>query len=209
LIKITCIYGSPRKDGNTDILLNKFIEGLKISLDFDSKKTNRVNSLNNSIISYRLEKIYVRELNIYPCRECGKCEKTGICVIDDDMKKVYPLLETSNYLIISAPIFFCNVPSNLKILIDRTQCYWARKYILKQKLQDIKPKLGIYLGVCGSRHIEFFNCCKLTVKYFFDVFNLEYYKDFFVSKIDGYQKILQHEDILYNVYNLGKNLLKN
>ena len=57
-IKVLGIYGSPRKKGNTDQLLDKTLEGAESA-------------------GAETRKIYVRDLNISGCIECGGCDKTG------------------------------------------------------------------------------------------------------------------------------------
>ncbi|MCL4377851.1 MAG: NAD(P)H-dependent oxidoreductase, partial [Actinobacteria bacterium] len=75
--KIIAIYGSPRRGGNTDILMNMFLEGV------DKLRENKAFKIN-------VKKIFLSTLNISPCRECCNCSKTGECIIDDDMQKIYP-----------------------------------------------------------------------------------------------------------------------
>lgn len=191
-MKVLCLYGSPRKNGNTDIMMDKFVEGL------ESSKGSGLT----------INKFRLAEMDIHPCRECRACDKTGKCIITDSMQHVYPELETANYIIVSSPIFFCNVTATLKTLIDRTQCYWAKKYILKQKITAAAgPRYGVYLGCCGSRHIEFFDGASLTVKYFFDGLEVKYLKDFFASRIDNKGDILRHGYILNSLYEFGRLLI--
>jgi len=73
-MKVLGIYGSPRKGGNTDQLLDKVLEGARSA-------------------GAEVKRVYTRELNLCGCIECGGCDKTGECVVQDDMQKVYPLLD--------------------------------------------------------------------------------------------------------------------
>jgi len=60
-MKVLGIYGSPRKGGNTDQLLDKVLEGAQSS-------------------GAEVKKVYTRDLNLCGCIECGGCDKTGECV---------------------------------------------------------------------------------------------------------------------------------
>jgi len=185
--KLLAIYGSPRENGNSDILLNEAIKGAKTE-------------------NIKIENIFVRDLKINPCKECNYCNKTGKCIQNDDMQSVYEYLENSDYVIVATPIFFYGLPGNLKNLIDRCQSYWSKKYILKQYKNKI-CKLGGFISVGGTKGKKLFDGAILTIKYFFDVFNFVYYKDLLVRKIDSYQEILNYPDILEKAYNLGKEIV--
>lgn len=192
-MNIICIYGSPRKDGNSDTLLNKVIEGIE---SVRSKDTI-------------IKKVYVRDLNISNCQECRKCDKTGMCIIKDDMQKVYKDMETTDYSVVSSPIFFYGLPGKLKTLIDRTQCYWAGKYLLSKERREKKEesrKHGIFLSVGATKGEKLFEGAKLTIKYFFDVFDIKYSEDLLVRAIDKKGEILNKPDELTKAFELGKKL---
>lgn len=55
-MKVVGVYGSPRKGGNTDVLLDNVLKGtLEQGAD--------------------IKKIFVRDLNISGCRACDGCKK--------------------------------------------------------------------------------------------------------------------------------------
>ena len=115
--KIIAILGSPRKEGNSDILLNSAIKGAKSN-------------------GASVEKIIVRDLQIAPCNSCGGCWEKGVCVIEDDMQKMYPKLVDADGIIVSSPIYFMGVSAQLKAFIDRCQAFWARKYVLHLPIRE-------------------------------------------------------------------------
>ena len=82
--KVIGIFGSPRQNGNSDILLNSAIRGIE---------TNGVD----------IERIIVRDLKIAPCNSCGGCWEKGVCVIDDDMQKIYSRLVDADGIIVASP----------------------------------------------------------------------------------------------------------
>lgn len=185
-MKVVGIGGSPRIDGNTDILLKKCIEGI-VSAGAEA------------------EIIYVRDLKISPCLECHSCNSSGCCAVRDDMQSVYSKFEETDRIIIASPIFFYGVPSGLKTVIDRCQCFWARKYILG--IPAKKEKKGVFISVGGTKGKNLFQCVSLTVKYFFDALDVDYYENLFIRSVDKKEDILNHPEELEKAFTLGKKLV--
>lgn len=133
------IAGSPRKGGNTDILLDGVMAGAA-----GVGAANRVMAL--------------RDLKIAGCRHCDGCLKTGECVIKDEMQGIYPELRRADRLVIAAPVFFMGPPAQLKAMIDRCQALWALKYVLKKPvaLKEGAVRKALYVSVGGSRVHDLF-----------------------------------------------------
>ena len=190
-MKITAIYGSPRKNGNTDLLLDAFLK------EFENS-------------DHVINKFYLRKMSISPCIECEKCYTTGTCVLDDDMKSIYPLFKTSDIVVLSSPVFFYGLNALAKAMVDRTQCCWAEKYLLKEKdsgLNTPKPK-GVFLTVGGARGKRNFEGIMLTVRYFFDALDIEFTNQLLVKEIDQKGAIMNHPTALEDARNLAKELLR-
>ncbi|MEE9200220.1 MAG: flavodoxin family protein, partial [Candidatus Brocadiales bacterium] len=113
--KLLAIAGSPRRGGNSELLLD---EAIKAARD----------------IGLETEKLVVDELGIAPCTSCGSCWETGNCVIEDKMQEVYKKLLDADYVVVASPLYFLGVSAQLKALIDRCQALWARRFILKKPL---------------------------------------------------------------------------
>jgi len=116
-MKTLGIYGSPRKGGNTDQPLDKVLEGTQSA-------------------GAHISRIYARDLNMCGCIECGGCDETGRCVVDDDMETVYPLLEEADVIFLASPIFFYGLTAQVKALIDRSQANWSKRML--EKAQGIR-----------------------------------------------------------------------
>jgi multimeric flavodoxin WrbA/protein-tyrosine-phosphatase len=144
------LQGSPRKKGNTDILLSAFMD------------TARENGAETCIID-----VYKQKIN--PCIECSICEKKGLCSIQDEMsQKIYPLLRRADIVVLASPIFFYNVTAPLKALIDRTQTFWSRKYRLNMEDPRRKIRKGFLLAIGATKGKTLFQGTIATAKYFFD-----------------------------------------
>lgn len=188
-MKITAIYGSPRKNGNTDLLMQAFIRGIREQ-------------------GQQPREIFLRDLIFSPCIECGSCNTTGICVLKDEMDTVYPFLITSDIIVLAAPVFFYGLNALTKSMIDRTQCCWASKYLLNKSLREHHESRGkgILLSVGGSKGKKNFDGILLTVKYFFDALDMEFFRYLTYGGIDTQGAILEHPTACHDAYTLGKEI---
>lgn len=104
--KVLILSGSPRKNGNSDILCDEFCRGAKESGNY-------------------VEKIRVSEKEIHPCIACYHCrDNGGECVFKDDMKEVLQKMIDADVLVLASPVYFYSVDAQLKAVIDRTVARW-------------------------------------------------------------------------------------
>ena len=180
------ILGSPRRDGNSEMLLDKAMEGAGSSgLD--------------------TEKIILNELRFLPCQECGGCQSRGNCIVDDQMQVVYKKIDEAQALILASPIFFGSLTAQVKAMIDRYQCRWAAKYILGKK--ETKPsKKGFLILVSATNKDSFFKNAESIVKNFFAVLAVEFAGNLYCPNVDKKGKILEYQDCLKEAFELGKNM---
>ena len=108
MVLVLGINGSPRKDGNSGLLLD---EALRSASECGAD----------------VIRIDVSDLDISGCRSCWSCEESGECVVQDDMTKVYDVLLRADALIVVSPVYFSGPTGQLKQLIDRCNCLWNRK----------------------------------------------------------------------------------
>ncbi len=189
--KILAIYGSPRRNGNTDQLMEEMLAG--ISRDG----------------GVEISRVYVSEMNIQPCNGCSKCENTGVCDLVDDMQDIYPLLEESKIIIVSSPVYFYGLTSQLKALIDRTHVFWARKFILKRpwSIDDEIFRQGYLLCAAGTELPELFVAPELIIKYFFNCMDVVYTGMIGVTNIQDFGAIKTKPQALKTAYNRGVELV--
>jgi len=100
-LNILGISGTPRKGGNSEILLDAALQPFAEA-------------------GHRITRILLSETKIEPCIGCETCIEEKACFIKDDMQKVYEAFRTCDAIIISAPSYWRNVPAQLKALLDRT-----------------------------------------------------------------------------------------
>jgi len=148
-------------------------------------------------------------MKISPCLGCGKCEVEGRCSLDDEMSRVYPLLEKTHHVVVATPVYFYGVTAQLKALIDRCQVLWSRKYVLGNPAPptvDGKRRKGHLLAVAGSRGRRVFEGVILTARIFFDALNVELGETLLARGIDKKGAILEEEDLMKKSRELGERL---
>ncbi len=190
-MKVVGIYGSPRKGGNTDILLDKALEGALSA----GAEVNR---------------IYARQLKISGCRECGGCDKTGRCVVKDEMQEIYPLLQEAHIIFLATPIFFYGMTSQVKTLIDRCQAMWSRRMLEKtpEERKSYDSGRGYLIAVGATRGKNLFQGVELTARYFFDALDMSYEGGIFLRRIDKKAAIMDHPEALQQAFDLGTNAVR-
>ncbi len=187
--KVIGIFGSPRQDGNSDILLNYALKGAE---------TCSVNT----------EKIYVRDMRIAPCNSCGGCRENGVCVINDDMQKIYPKLVDTDAIIVASPIYFMGVSAQLKALIDRCQAFWSRKYILHLPIREGgRTARGFFIATAARTDGEgLFAGAVKTIKSFFHVLDTQYTGDMLCAGLEEKEEVNKKQELIQNAFNSGRQL---
>ncbi len=107
--RILGIIGSPRRGGNTEILVDEVLIGAEEA-------------------GARIEKVFLSELDIRPCRACEACKKAGKCVQRDDMPALLELMQHSQVWVLGTPVYFWGPTAQFKAFIDR---FYGARYNLK------------------------------------------------------------------------------
>jgi len=189
--KIVAIYGSPRRKGNTAALLKRAVEGARDS-------------------GAEVEEIVLRDLKISPCLEIYGCAQSGECAIKDDFQKVRDKILDARGLMLASPVFFYTVSSHTKILMDRFQSLWVKKNWVEttpKNRQGIKRK-GLFISVGATGGKKLFDGMLLSVRYFFDVLDMELWKALLYRTLDFQEDVLKHPEYLEEAYTSGKDLTK-
>ncbi len=189
-MRILGIYGSPRKRGNTDILLDEAL---------------RAAGAGGADVS----SVRCCDLKIAGCVECGGCEQTGKCVVDDDMQKVYPKLYEADAIILASPIFFYGLTSHAKALIDRCQAAWCKRMLDKtpEERRTLDAGRGYLICVGATKGKNLFEGAQLVGKYFYDALDMSYEGGVFINKVEGKGDIRNHPDALKQADELGKRVV--
>ena len=189
MIRIVAVYGSPRRKGNTSLLLKKAVQG--------ARETGA-----------EVEEVVLRDLEISPCLEIYGCKGTGRCVIQDDFQRVLDQIQASEGIMLASPIFFYAVSAHAKMLIERCQSLWVKKYwIDKVPYGQRKPeRKGLIMSVGATKGKKLFDGALLTIKYFFDVLDTELWKALLHRGLDFEGDVLKHPEFLEEAYIAGKEI---
>ncbi len=129
-MKILALIGSPRRGGNTELLVDEILRGAEEE-------------------GHEVEKLRLYEREIQPCIDCRGCKREGHrCVLEDGMQEIYPRLQNSDIIIFGTPVYWYGPTAKMKLLIDR-----LRPFIASGRL---KGRRGIVVvpseegpGCCG------------------------------------------------------------
>lgn len=103
--KILILDGSTRKQGNTSILIEHFLNGVKSNTD-------------------QIEHIIAKDLKIEYCNGCLRCNLIKRCSISgDDWSELSQKIAESDVLVVASPIYFHYVTAPLKKIIDRFRSF--------------------------------------------------------------------------------------
>ena len=184
-IKVLGISTSPRIKGNSDLLLRRALTGAESA-------------------GASTEYVRLHDYKISPCIECNACYTTGICKVQDDYQQLQKKILDADRIIFATPIFFMTVCAQAKMLIDRCQCLWAYKYVLKKDINTAgHDRRAMVIAVGGSRSKKQFECIRLTMKTYFDSLQVYYAANLFVNKIDALGDIEKHPSALNEAFRLG------
>ncbi len=123
-MKILGLCFSPRKKGNTELVINEALKGAEAA-------------------GAEVEFYSVAGKNIKPCEGCRSCNKTGECKIKDDMQEIFPRLLAADGIIFGSPIYFYGMTAQAKAVIDRTISFNSPE-------RSVANKVGAVIVTAGS-----------------------------------------------------------
>jgi len=187
-VKILAIYGSPRREGNTSLLLKEAVKGAQKA-------------------GAEVEEIVLRDLNISPCLEIYGCKQTGRCVIKDDFQRIHDALLTCRGLMLASPIFFYTVSAHTKIFMDRCQSLWVKKYwIDKAGFGTRRDRKGLFISVGATTGKKLFEGALLSIRYFFDALDMELWRALTCRGLDLAGDVLKYPEFLDEAHRAGEEL---
>jgi multimeric flavodoxin WrbA len=104
MVKFLGIVGSPRRGGNTEILVKTALDAAKAT-------------------GAEIDIVRLAEKKIAPCDGCASCAKTKKCKISDDFADVFEKMAAADAILFASPSYFESVTPHMKALIDRAGFY--------------------------------------------------------------------------------------
>lgn len=170
MTKALLIAGSPRRGGNSDTMAaiaGRTLEQAGIAA----------------------ETIFLRDLRFSPCQACGACAQSGRCVLSDELVPVSEVMLAAEMIILAAPIYFQNLGALVKAFIDRSQPFWAVKYIQKQPLisdPDLRRRRRVYALLCGGTdYPDMFDCAIKSIRLFALMLEAKYRGGIFLPRVEA------------------------
>ena len=176
-MKILAISCSPRKQGNTEILLNQALQGAQQD-------------------GAEVELFSVAGKSIAPCDGCSSCGKAGKCHINDDMQELYPKLLEADGIIFGTPIYFYNMVAYCKAVMDRT-------IMLNHPERNLSNKVGGIVVVAGSLGI----IDALKDLYFYFISRRMLPGGFIAAYARPKGEVKDMEECMKATYNLGRQIV--
>ena len=130
--RVIGFVGSPRRNGNTEILVEEVLAGAQE-------------------VGAQVEKIQLTQLNIGPCRGCGSCKRTGKCAQDDDMAVLLEKMAESHVWVFGTPLYWWGPTAQFKAFMDRW--YSAEGSMFQGQRVILVIPFAAGSGSEGIRHI--------------------------------------------------------
>jgi multimeric flavodoxin WrbA len=190
--RVLGIATSPRRNGNSERLLDAVLEGAEQA-------------------GAQVTKIALRGLSLEGCRECGGCDKTGRCVVQDDMQTIYTLLKEHDRLVFATPIYFLTMCAQAKAMIDRGQAPWVLTARLKRPFAEVaegEERKGLLVSCGGSNAKDLFACTERTFRAFLAVIDMNYAGCVCIPRVDALRAIDEHPTALEAARRAGTELAR-
>jgi multimeric flavodoxin WrbA len=190
MVKILAIYGSPRREGNTSLLLRESVKGAREA-------------------GAEVEEVFLRDLSMSPCLEIYGCRKTGRCVIQDDFQDLYDRILACDGIFLATPVFFYSVSAHTKIFMDRCQSLWVKKYWIERSGEGVDKPLrnGLFISAGATKGKKLFDGMLLSIRYFFDALDTELRRSLLFRGLDEEGAVLKHPEYLVEAYMAGKEFM--
>lgn len=179
-MKVIAIVGSPRKNGNTELLTTHTLKAIaEEGLD--------------------IELIRLADLEIKPCNACMVCQKEEKCSIEDDLFPIYLKMKEADGIILASPVYYGSATSLIKALMERAG------YISRWNGEPFQGKVGGPL-VVARRAGKNFTFAQLTL--WFQILGFFIPGSTYWNVAVGREKgeVLRDEEGLKAAWNFGKNM---
>ena len=179
-MKVIGIVGSPRKNGNTEMLTKHTLKAVsEEGLDTDL--------------------IRLAGLEIKPCSACMACKEQEICSIKDDLFPIYVKMKEADGIILASPVYYGSATSLIKALMERVG------YIARWNSEPFQRKVGGPL-VVARRSGKNFTIAQLT--FWFQILGFFVPGSTYWNVAIGREKgeVEKDEEGLETAWNFGKNM---
>jgi len=186
------ISGSPRRHGNTETLLDAFLDGAREA-------------------GGETDKVVLRSVKYSACQGCNACHKSGACIIEDELVPLFDRVLAVDALALASPIYTMGITAEMKGFLDRAQYLWARKYLLKTLYftrEHIRGHKGVFISTAGTGWERVFSSAFPIMTAFFDITGFEYYDNVIANDMDRWKGIRNHPTALADAAAKGRKVVE-
>jgi multimeric flavodoxin WrbA len=186
ILYVLGICGSPRRGGNSEILLDEALKGAKEA-------------------GAEVRKLIVHEMKFGSCRGCSECHMGQPCKQKDDMAGALDELRRCDGLLVSAPLYFSGLPGPFKNFVDRTNPLWAERFLLKTPKSG-RARMGKFISVAGQVNANFRNSIS-EMRALFNSIGVEYVGEVLISGVEKKGEAANRIDAMREAYESGRDLV--
>ncbi|HUK39255.1 MAG TPA: flavodoxin family protein [Methanomicrobiales archaeon] len=191
-VMVLGISGSPRRHGNTETLLDAFLDGAREA-------------------GGETDKVVLRSVKYSACQGCNACHKSGACIIEDELVPLFDRVLAVDALALASPIYTMGITAEMKGFLDRAQYLWARKYLLKTLYftrEHIRRHKGVFISTAGTGWERVFSSAFPIMTAFFDITGFEYYDNVIANDMDRWKGIRNHPTALADAAAKGRKVVE-
>ena len=177
-MKILALVGSPRKKGNTDILVDQILQGSETK-------------------GHTSEKLYLYQYRLTPCVDCRSCKRGElVCVLKDDMQEIYPKMEAADLVIFATPLYWWGPSGPMKLLMDR-----MRPFVANGKFKGKKAIVVVASGDDTEASGPLLDMFRRT----FDLLEVDFVGQILAKAYES-GEVTQNEEAMKEAYECGVSL---
>ena len=181
--RILAVVGSPRRNGNTHILVSKIAEGARTK---------------GAIV----DELFLGELTIKECDGCHVCWKLKECSKNDDMRTIYPKIIQSDVIIFGTPVYWYGPTALMKAFVDRFVYFNCTAN--REKIRGMSAVIAVPFEEenleTARPVIEFFQKC-------LEYLQVKLLGEIIVPGVSDKGEIRQKPERLQEAYELGRRLV--
>lgn len=182
--KILGICVSPRKNGNSSIVLNELLRPARE-------------------LGYQTEVLNLGTAEVLPCKGCLSCTNSSYkCILKDDLEQIKEKIECADAIALTSPCYYLSTPAILKAVIDRSAAWAINKMATGQG-----KKYGVAVSVAGGNPFEF-SLQRIYASLFLKLYNCEIVGQFTIGNCFNKGEVLLSPGKLKLVNELGNNLVQ-
>ncbi|MDD1686227.1 flavodoxin family protein [Methanoregula sp.] len=190
-VTVLGISGSPHRHGNTETLLDSFLDGARSA---------------GAVV----EKVVLKDLDYSACRGCNACHKDGECIVKDDAIPLFERMMAADCVVVASPIYSMGITAQLKGFIDRGQFLWARRFVTKTlefSPEHLARHKGIFISTAGQNRDNVFDGAYPSLTALFHDAGFEYYGNIVANNMDEHKGIKNHPTALADAFRKGQTIV--